>query len=120
MSVLVGRPAPDFEADAVVNGDFKKVRLSDYKGKKYVVLFFYPLDFTFVCPTEIVAFSDRLEEFRRRGAEVLGCSIDSQFSHLAWIQSPRAKGGRSGSAGARRAGGCRASARRRSRPPGDP
>ena len=78
-----------------MNEDFKQIKLSDYRGK-YVVLFFYPLDFTFVCPTEIVAFSDRIREFRERGAEVLGCSIDSQFSHLAWIQTPRAKGGLGG------------------------
>ena len=95
MGVLVGRQAPDFKAMAVVNGEFKPVKLADYKGK-YVVLFFYPLDFTFVCPTEIVAFSDRIKEFHDRGAEVLGCSIDSQFSHLAWIQTPRAQGGLGG------------------------
>ena len=95
MPALVQKEAPDFTATAVVNEDFKQIRLSDYRGK-YVVLFFYPLDFTFVCPTEIVAFSDRIREFRERGAEVLGCSIDSQFSHLAWIQTPRAKGGLGG------------------------
>jgi alkyl hydroperoxide reductase subunit AhpC len=96
MAAHVQKPAPDFTADAVVNEDFKQVKLSDYKGKKYVVLFFYPLDFTFVCPTEIVAFSDRIKEFHDRGAEVLGVSVDSQFSHLAWIQSPRAQGGLGG------------------------
>lgn len=89
---LVQKTAPDFQATAVVNGDFKQIKLSDYKGK-WVVLFFYPLDFTFVCPTEITAFSDRIEEFQKLGAEVLGCSIDSQFSHLAWTQTPRNKGG---------------------------
>src|SRR5436309_846835 len=95
MAAQVQKPAPDFTATAVVNEEFKEVKLSDYKGK-YVVLFFYPLDFTFVCPTEIVAFGDRIREFRDRGAEVIGCSIDSQFSHLAWIQTPREKGGLGG------------------------
>lgn len=95
MPAFVTKEAPDFTATAVVNEDFKTVKLSDYRGK-YVVLFFYPLDFTFVCPTEIIAFSDKIEEFRKRGAEVLGCSIDSQFSHLAWIRTPRAEGGLGG------------------------
>ena len=96
MPARVTQAAPDFTADAVVNGDFKSVKLSDYKGKNYVVLFFYPLDFTFVCPTEIIAFSDRIEDFRKRGAEVLGVSVDSKFSHLAWINTPRAEGGLGG------------------------
>jgi len=96
MAAQVQKEAPDFTATAVVNEEFKeKFKLSDYRGK-YVVLFFYPLDFTFVCPTEIVAFSDRIEEFRKRGAEVIGVSIDSQFSHLAWIKMPRAEGGLGG------------------------
>jgi alkyl hydroperoxide reductase subunit AhpC len=95
MPAQIQREAPGFEATAVVNEEFKKIKLSDYKGK-YVVLFFYPLDFTFVCPTEIVAFSDRIQEFRDRGAEVIGCSIDSEYSHLAWIQTPREKGGLGG------------------------
>lgn len=95
MPAQVQKEAPGFEATAVVSEEFKKIKLSDYKGK-YVVLFFYPLDFTFVCPTEIVAFSDRIQEFRDRGAEVIGCSIDSEFSHLAWIQSAREKGGLGG------------------------
>jgi alkyl hydroperoxide reductase subunit AhpC len=95
MPALVQKEAPDFIATAVVHEDFKQLKLSEYRGK-YVVLFFYPLDFTFVCPTEIVAFSDRIREFRERGAEVLGCSVDSQYSHLAWIQTPRAKGGLGG------------------------
>ncbi len=93
MSVLVGRPAPNFKADAVVNGDFDQVQLSDYKDKKYVVLFFYPLDFTFVCPTELHAFQEKLEEFRKRGAEVIGCSVDSKFSHFAWLNTAKDKGG---------------------------
>ncbi|HUR54867.1 MAG TPA: peroxiredoxin [Gemmataceae bacterium] len=96
MPAQVQKPAPDFTATAVVNETFnEKFKLSDYKGK-YVVLFFYPLDFTFVCPTEIVSFSDRIEEFRSRGAEVIGCSTDSHFSHLAWIQQPRNVGGLGG------------------------
>jgi alkyl hydroperoxide reductase subunit AhpC len=95
MPALVQKEAPDFIATAVVHEDFKQLKLSEYRGK-YVVLFFYPLDFTFVCPTEIVAFSERIREFRERGAEVLGCSVDSQYSHLAWIQTPRAKGGLGG------------------------
>jgi alkyl hydroperoxide reductase subunit AhpC len=90
--VAVGKPAPDFTAKAVVNGEFKDVKLSDYKGK-YVVLFFYPLDFTFVCPTEIIAFSDRSDEFRKINCEVLACSTDSHFSHLAWVNTPRTQGG---------------------------
>lgn len=89
---LVQKPAPQFEAVAVVNGDFKNIKLADYKGK-WLVLFFYPLDFTFVCPTEITAFSDRIADFKKLGAEVVGCSVDSQFSHLAWINTPRNKGG---------------------------
>lgn len=89
---LVQKPAPEFSADAVLDGDFKRVSLSDYKGK-WLVLFFYPLDFTFVCPTEITAFSDRIEDFKKVGAEVVGCSIDSKFSHLAWVNTPRDKGG---------------------------
>jgi len=95
MPAQVQKEAPDFTATAVVNEEFKTVKLSDYRGK-YVVLFFYPLDFTFVCPTEIVAFSDRIKDFHDRGAEVLGVSVDSQFSHLAWIQTPRAVGGLGG------------------------
>ena len=96
MPAQVQKEAPDFAATAVVNEAFNdKFKLSDYRGK-YVVLFFYPLDFTFVCPTEIVAFNDRLKDFHDRGAEVIGCSIDSHFSHLAWIQTPREKGGLGG------------------------
>ena len=90
--VLVGHQAPDFKAEAVVNGEFKEVSLSDYKGK-YVVLFFYPLDFTFVCPTELHAFSEKLEEFKSRGVEVIGVSVDSKFSHHAWWSTPKTKGG---------------------------
>jgi peroxiredoxin 2/4 len=89
----VGQAAPDFTATAVVDQEFKTIKLSDYRGKKYVVLFFYPLDFTFVCPTEITAFSDRYSEFKQLDTEVLGVSVDSQFSHLAWIQTDRKSGG---------------------------
>ena len=88
----VGQDAPEFTATAVVDQEFKTIKLSDYRGK-YVVLFFYPLDFTFVCPTEIIAFSDRYEEFTKINTEVLGVSVDSEFSHLAWIQTPRKEGG---------------------------
>ena len=88
----VGQQAPDFNATAVVDQEFKEIRLSQYRGK-YVVLFFYPLDFTFVCPTEITAFSDRYTDFSSRNTEVLGVSVDSQFSHLAWIQTSRKEGG---------------------------
>ncbi|XP_013398625.1 peroxiredoxin-2 isoform X1 [Lingula anatina] len=88
----IGKPAPNFSGTAVIDGDFKTVKLDDYRGK-YLVFFFYPLDFTFVCPTEIIAFSDRSEEFRSIGCEVVACSTDSHFSHLAWVNTPRKKGG---------------------------
>ncbi len=91
-ALRVGQVAPDFTATAVVDQEFKEIKLSDYRGK-YVVLFFYPLDFTFVCPTEITAFSDRYAEFKGLNTEVLGVSVDSQFSHLAWIQTERKDGG---------------------------
>ncbi|XP_068658813.1 2-Cys peroxiredoxin BAS1, chloroplastic-like [Aristolochia californica] len=90
---LVGNPAPDFEAEAVFDQEFINVKLSDYIGKKYVILFFYPLDFTFVCPTEITAFSDRYADFEKVNTEILGVSIDSVFSHLAWVQTDRKSGG---------------------------
>lgn len=94
MSVLVGKQAPNFSAPAVmadgsINADFS---LTDYKGKS-IVLFFYPLDFTFVCPTELIAFSHRIEEFEKRGVQVLGCSIDSQFTHVAWRNTAIDDGG---------------------------
>jgi len=84
--------APEFKGTAVVNGEFKEIKLSDYAGK-YVVLFFYPLDFTFVCPTEIIAFNDRMAEFEALGCSLIACSTDSHFSHLAWCQKPRKEGG---------------------------
>jgi peroxiredoxin (alkyl hydroperoxide reductase subunit C) len=92
MSVLVNKPAPDFKADAVVDGQFTEVQLSDYKGK-YVVLFFYPLDFTFVCPTELHAFQAKYAAFQELGVELIGVSVDSHFSHFAWVNTPKAKGG---------------------------
>ncbi|OIQ20868.1 MAG: thioredoxin peroxidase [Bacteriovorax sp. MedPE-SWde] len=91
-TTLVGNTAPDFKGNAVVNGEIKEISLSDYKGK-WKVLFFYPLDFTFVCPTEIVSFSDKIQMFKDLNCEVIGCSVDSEFSHLAWTQQPRNKGG---------------------------
>jgi peroxiredoxin (alkyl hydroperoxide reductase subunit C) len=94
MAVLVTKPAPDFKAQAVLkDGSFAEVTLSQFKGNKYVLLFFYPLDFTFVCPTEIIAFSDRVKEFNALGVEVIGVSVDSHFSHLAWRNTPRNQGG---------------------------
>ena len=90
---LVQKTAPNFKAEAVLpDGSFKEISLSDYKGK-WVVLFFYPLDFTFVCPTEILAFSDAKAEFDKVGAQVIGVSVDSAFSHLAWANTPRNQGG---------------------------
>ena len=91
--MLVTKPAPDFKAQAVMgDNSFKEVKLSDYKGKK-VVLFFYPLDFTFVWPTELIAFDKRLAEFEKRNVQVLGCSVDSHFSHLRWKEMEVNKGG---------------------------
>lgn len=95
MAPIIGKPAPAFKADAVVNGEIKTISLDDFKGK-YLVLFFYPLDFTFVCPTEIVAFSDRVDEFKAINAEIVGASVDSKFTHLAFINTPRNKGGLGG------------------------
>jgi peroxiredoxin (alkyl hydroperoxide reductase subunit C) len=92
MVAQVQKPAPAFTAPAVVDGDFKDISLSDYKGK-YVVLFWYPMDFTFVCPTEILAFSERVKEFEALDCAVIGASCDSEFSHLAWINTPRKQGG---------------------------
>jgi peroxiredoxin (alkyl hydroperoxide reductase subunit C) len=93
MAVLVGKEAPAFKAQTVMpDGSFKQVSLADYRGK-YVVLYFYPLDFTFVCPSEIIAFDNHLGEFKERGCEVLGVSVDSHFSHVAWRNTPVDKGG---------------------------
>ena len=84
--------APGFEVNAVINKEFQKISLSDYKGK-YVVLLFYPFDFTYVCPTELIAFSEAIGDFRDINAEVLGVSTDSHFTHLAWINTKRTEGG---------------------------
>jgi peroxiredoxin 2/4 len=93
MCTLVTKEAPDFTATAVMpDGSFQEVKLSSHRGK-YVILFFYPLDFTFVCPTEIIAFDTAVEKFRKKGCEVLGVSVDSQYSHWAWRNTPRNQGG---------------------------
>jgi len=94
MSVLVGKQAPEFTAAAVMaDGSIKEdFSLADYKGQ-YIVLFFYPLDFTFVCPTELIAFSHRIADFEAKGVQVVGCSIDSQFTHIAWRNTPVNEGG---------------------------
>lgn len=93
MAVLVGKNAPDFTATAVKGTTFiDSFRLSSFKGK-YIVLFFYPLDFTFVCPTELHAFNERLADFAARGAELVAVSVDSQYSHFAWLTTPRSQGG---------------------------
>lgn len=92
--LLVGRKAPQVRAQAVVNGQIvPDFSLDQYIGKKYVVLFFYPKDFTFVCPTELIGFQNALEEFEKRNVAVVGCSTDSEFSHWAWINTPRNDGG---------------------------
>lgn len=92
--LLVGKQAPDFSANAVVNGTIvENFSLSQYKGKKYVVLFFYPKDFTFVCPTELLGFQNALAEFEKRDVAVIGCSTDSEFSHWAWVNTPTSQGG---------------------------
>jgi peroxiredoxin (alkyl hydroperoxide reductase subunit C) len=95
MAVLVGKKAPVFQADAVVNGGefVENFSLTQFIGKKNVVFFFYPLDFTFVCPTELHAFQNKLEEFKKRDTELVGCSVDSKFSHWAWLNTPKDKGG---------------------------
>lgn len=95
MQVLVGKKAPQFNAAAVVDGNqiVEGFSLDQYIGKKEVVFFFYPLDFTFVCPTELIAFQNKLAEFEKRNVAVVGCSIDSEFSHFAWLQTEKNKGG---------------------------
>ncbi|CAG9861774.1 unnamed protein product [Phyllotreta striolata] len=89
---VISKPAPFWESTAVKNGEFITLKSSDYLGK-YLVFFFYPLDFTFVCPTEILAFSDRIEEFKAINTEVVACSVDSHYTHLAWMNTPRKEGG---------------------------
>lgn len=95
MSILVGKKAPTFKASAVINGseivtDFS---LEQYLGKKDVIFFFYPADFTFVCPTELIAFQEKLDEFEERDVAVVGCSTDQEFSHWKWLQTPKSQGG---------------------------
>jgi peroxiredoxin (alkyl hydroperoxide reductase subunit C) len=95
MAVLVGKKAPSFSADAVVNGGevVEGFSLEQYKGKKYVLFFFYPADFTFVCPTEILAFQERIEEFEKRNVAIVGCSVDAKNVHWAWLQTELKNGG---------------------------
>jgi len=91
-TILIGKLAPEIRTKAVVDHKIVEFSLQDYLGK-YVILFFYPLDFTFVCPTELHAFQEKESEFSKRGAQVIGCSVDSHFSHQAWLQTPKLKGG---------------------------
>lgn len=94
MFTLVGKKAPDFSATAVKGSQFiENFTLSQFEGEKYVVLFFYPMDFTFVCPTELHAFQAKLAEFEKRDVQLIGCSVDSQFSHFAWLSQDRKEGG---------------------------
>jgi peroxiredoxin 2/4 len=95
MAVIVGKKAPAFRAPAVLNGGeiVEDFSLQQYAGKQYVVLFFYPADFTFVCPTEILAFQKRLADFQTRNVAVVGCSVDSQFSHWRWLNTDKKDGG---------------------------
>ncbi|MFN8258755.1 MAG: peroxiredoxin [Bacteroidales bacterium] len=95
MAVLTGKNAPVFSAPAVINGSemVDSFSLEQYLGKKYVVFFFYPADFTFVCPTEILAFQKKMPEFEKRNVVVVGCSTDSQFSHWKWLTTPVKQGG---------------------------
>lgn len=92
MTLQIGKPAPDFKAEAVENGTFKDFQLSDLRGKK-VVLFFYPLDFTYVCPTELIAFQNKLAEFSDRNTQVVAASVDSKNCHQAWLDTPRGERG---------------------------
>ena len=94
MYSLIQKPAPDFTADTVMqNGEFTKLTLSSFKDNKYVALFFYPLDFTFVCPSEIISFSNKVKEFEARDVQILGVSVDSKFSHFAWRNTHVDQGG---------------------------
>ena len=95
MSVLVGKKAPHFSAAAVINGEeiVENFSLDQFIGKNHVVFFFYPKDFTFVCPTELHAFQERLAEFEKRGVKVVACSTDTEESHYNWLQMPKDKGG---------------------------
>ena len=95
METLVGKKAPVFKANAVINGGeiVEDYSLEQFIGKKEVIFFFYPLDFTFVCPTEIIAFQDKISEFEKRNVAVVGCSVDSEFSHWAWLNTEKNDGG---------------------------
>ncbi len=95
MENLIGKKAPVFDAPAVINGGemVDSFSLSQFEGKKYVLFFFYPADFTFVCPTELIAFQDKLAEFEKRNVAVVGCSVDSAFSHWKWLTTPKKEGG---------------------------
>ncbi|MCX7987613.1 MAG: peroxiredoxin [Bacteroidales bacterium] len=95
MAVLVGKKAPVFQAKAVINGGeiVENFSLEQYLGKKYVIFFFWPADFTFVCPTEVLAFQDKLAEFEKRNVAVVGCSVDSEFTHWAWLNTEKRNGG---------------------------
>ena len=92
---IVGKTAPDFAVQGYFNGELKNFKLSDYRGK-WTVLLFYPLDFTFVCPTEVLSYSDKAAEFTERNAQLLGISVDSQFVHKAWVETGKAEGGLGG------------------------
>lgn len=92
-SLLVGKKAPNFKAAAVAHGKINENFSLDLFAGKYVIFFFYPLDFTFVCPTELHAFQEKLKEFEARDAQVIGCSVDSVFCHLAWVNTPKNQGG---------------------------
>jgi peroxiredoxin (alkyl hydroperoxide reductase subunit C) len=95
MAVLVGKKSPSFSAKAVINGGeiVDNFSLDQYLGKKYVLFYFYPADFTFVCPTELLAFQYKIEEFEKRNVAVVGCSTDSEFSHWKWLQTDKREGG---------------------------
>ena len=98
MAVLVGKKAPSFSAKAVINGGdiVENFSLEQFLGKKYVIFYFYPSDFSFVCPTEIIAFQEKLAEFEKRNVAVVGCSTDSEFSHWKWLQTEKGNGGLKG------------------------
>lgn len=93
MIINVGDKAPDFIATAVFDDEFYTIKLSEFLNKKYVILFFYPLDFTFVCPTEIYCFSERWKDFNELSTQILGVSVDSEFSHFVWTKTPQRNGG---------------------------
>lgn len=97
MAVLVGKRAPSFKATAVIDGAFEEeYSLDRYLGKKHILFFFYPSDFSLLCPTELLAFQEQLPEFERRNVAVVGCSTDSHYAHLAWLQTPQERGGIAG------------------------